>query len=76
MISGKEDTGQIFDTNKSTDIEVAIHLLKIMGTYNKSSEIKYRFNGKNPYLVMVEDALETMTNPFARKLLIDKMNEQ
>lgn len=37
---------------------------------------KYRYNGKNPYFVMVEDALETMTNPFARKLLIDKMAEQ
>ncbi len=76
MISGKADTGQFLDNNKSTDIEVAIHILKLMGTHNKSSEIKYRFNGKNPYFVMVEDALETMTNPFARKLLIVKMAEQ
>jgi len=76
MISGKGDAGQFFDNNKITDIEVAIHLLKLMGTHNKSSEIKFRFNGKNPYVVMVEDALETMTNPFARKLLIDKMAEQ
>jgi hypothetical protein len=76
MISGKGDTGKFFDNNKSTDIEVAIHLLKLMGTQNKSSEIGYIFNGKNPYVVMVEDALETMTNPFARKLLIDKMSEQ
>jgi len=76
MISGKGNTGQFYDNNKSTDIEVAIHILKLMGTHNKSSEIKYRFNLKNPYFIMVEDALETMTNPFARKLLIDKMAEQ
>ncbi len=74
MIYNKRSTEKEFYAEKLTDIEVALHHLKLMDTHGNFRD-QYRVNGGNIYFTMAENALKTMTNPFAKKMLIDKMAE-
>ena len=47
-----------------------------MDVYNKHRGTQNCTNGKNIYIEMTKNVLKTMTNPFAKKLLIDKIADQ
>ena len=76
VMRGESYMEQIFDNNNLTDIEIALHILKLMDVYNKHRGTKNCTNGKTIYIEMTKNVLKTMTNPFAKKLLIDKIADQ
>ncbi len=62
-----------------TDIEIAMHLLRLMGDNGNQHEFKKAqrsSNVKHTYITMAENAAKTMTNPFAKKLLMNKIAVQ
>ena len=70
---------QLFDTDKLTDIEVAMKLLRLMDDHNdlrKSNKSQILSNIMGTYIQTVKNTVETLSNPFAKKLLIDKLAEQ
>lgn len=75
MITKANRFNRIFDIGKSTDIELALRLLQLMDAHGELKDIQGNANGKNIIVGMAESATETMTNPFAKKLLKDKIAE-
>ena len=73
---GESTIAQIFDNENFTDIGIALHILQLMDVHNKHRGTQNCANGKNIYVKMAENALTTMTNQFAKKLLIDKIADQ
>ena len=63
----------ISDVEKATDIEVVMRLLKLMGEPENYVDDEYRKTLNHVYVKMAENALQTMTNPFARELLLDRL---
>jgi len=72
----KSNTEQMLDRKNLTDIEIALYLLQLIDINSKYSGNQNCINAKNIYVRMAANALETMNNPFAKKLLIDKMEDQ
>ena len=75
MIAKANSPIQVFDTEKSTDIELALRLLQLMNAQGELKGIQGRAKGNNIIVGMTESAIETMTNPFAKKMLEDKIAE-
>ncbi len=66
---------QVFDCNKLTDMEIALSLMRLMDD-PELNKVKRPSNIKNICTQMVERAVETFTNPFAKNLLMSKLAEQ
>lgn len=66
---------QVFDSNKLTDMEIALSLLRLMDD-PEIKEVQRTSNIKTICIRMVESAVETFTNPFAKNLLMAKLAEQ
>ena len=67
---------QVFDSEKLTDMEVALSLLRLMDDPNPMKSIQKTSGVKSTYCRIVESAVETLTNPFAKNLLRAKLAEQ
>ena len=65
-MSGDVNFERLRDREKMTDIELSLRFYQL---------IDVQYSGENIYIGMAENALRTMTNPFARKLLMDKIAE-
>ena len=70
----------LYDPEEPTDLEIALHILQLI-------DDRHRFNGtldrgpqpahgREAILGLAERAAQTMTNPYARKLLLDRLAEQ
>ena len=66
---------QVFDSNKLTDMEIALSLMRLMDD-PEINETQRTSNIKDICTQMVERAVETFTNPFAKNLLMSKLAEQ
>jgi hypothetical protein len=64
------------DLEKPTDIEVAMFISRLLDDSGKSDTEGGRAHWKESILLMVREALSTMTNPFARKFLTDQIRER
>ena len=64
------------DKERLTDIEVAMLLLRLMDDPFEHKRVQCQVDGRDINYSIVESALKTMTNPFAKKLLLDKITEQ
>ncbi len=58
---------------RKMDIEVAMNLIQLMDGYIEFGKAHGIDNLSSLYVKMVENSLETMTNPYAKKLLLDRM---
>jgi len=76
MVDHHENAQPIFDAEELTDIEVAIHFLKLMDAHDTYDETQCRINKSKGAFVLAENAIESMTNPYAKKLLSDKISER
>ncbi len=61
------------DVERATDIEVVMRLLKLMGEPIDCMGDENRSSLNHVYVKMAENALQTMTNPYARELLLDRI---
>ncbi len=66
---------QVFDSNKLTDMEIALSLMRLMDD-PEINKVQRTSNIKDICTQMVERAVETFTNPFAKNLLMSKLAEQ
>lgn len=70
------DNGQGgFDMDRATDIEVAMYLVRLMNGNIGLVRAQGSGNSKNLYFSMADRYLKKMTNPFAKKMLLEKMSE-
>ncbi len=68
---------QVFDSDKMTDMEVALNLLRLMDDpYYGLNKDQRTSNIKSTIIGMAENAIGTLTNPFAKNLLMAKLAEQ
>ncbi len=70
---------QVFDSDKLMDIEIAMHLLRLMDDHSGLHEFKKaqrHSNGMSVYYKMAENVIKTMTNPFAKRLLTNRIAAQ
>ena len=70
---------QLFDSDKLMDIEIAMHLLRLMDNQSGLHEFKKaqrHSDGMNVYCSMAENVVKTMTNPFAKRLLMNRIAAQ
>ena len=67
---------QVFDSEKMTDMEVALSLLRLMDDPHQMKKIQKTSKVKRTCISMVESAVESFTNPFAKNLLLAKLAEQ
>lgn len=70
---------QVFDSDKLTDMEVAFKLLRLMDDYDDPRELnkaQRTSNVMSTCIRIVESAVETFTNPFAKNLVMAKLAEQ
>ncbi len=70
---------QVFDSEKLMDIEIAMQLLRLMDDQSGLHEFKKAqraSNGMGVYCRMAEDVIKTMTNPFAKRLLVNRIAAQ
>ncbi|MFC1814348.1 hypothetical protein ACFL0M_00085 [Thermodesulfobacteriota bacterium] len=75
MMDNIRNSEWLFDMDKATDIEVAMGLIRLMNGHIELVKAQGNGNSKNLYFKMAENSLKTMQNPFAKKLLLDKMEE-
>jgi hypothetical protein len=66
----------VFDGDRLTDMEVALSLLRLMDDPYQMNDVQRTSSVRNTCIRMVERAVETFTNPFARNLLMAKLAEQ
>ena len=64
-----------FDVDRATDIEVAMYLIRLMNGNIGLVRAQGNGNSKNLYFSMANRYIKKMTNPFAKKMLKDKMSE-
>lgn len=61
--------------DSATDMEVAMYLIRLMNGNIGLVKAQGNGNSKNLYFSMAKRYLKKMNNPFARKMLLDKMSE-
>lgn len=67
---------EILGVEKPTDVEIAMHVLRIMYVYLLDSpSFKDQEFERRLMVKFAEKVLKTMTNPHANKLLLDKIDE-
>ena len=64
------------DKERLTDIEFAMLLLRLMGDPLEHKSVQCQVDGRDINFSIAENALKRMTNPFAKKLLLDKITGQ
>jgi len=69
MIVNETNSERLFDLYKATDMEVALHLIRLMDAANKTEPDVYQKNMRKILTNFVEEAMKTLTNPFALDLL-------
>ena len=67
MIYENRDASPVFDPEQLTDLEIAIYFLRLFDNHGVVR--------RNLICGMAENALKNMTNPFAKKMLVEKMTE-
>ena len=76
MITGDQNPRQWHDFSKPTDIEVTMQLLKLMDDFRECARDHDLPDKNNMISFMVNNALASMTNPMAKKLLLDEIDGQ
>ncbi len=67
---------EILGVEKPTDIEIAYYILRLMNNYLLGSpSFKNQDFERGLMVKLAEKALKTMTNPYAKKLLLNKIDE-
>ena len=69
--------GKVLATDNMTDIESAMNFLQVIGVAETHGhgETQEKSNGPALYISMAENLVEKMTNPFAKKLVKEKIDE-
>ena len=69
----------LYDPEEPTDLEIALRIMQLIddrqrfnGTLGRGPQPA---DGREALLGLAESAAQTMTNPYARKLLLDKVAE-
>ena len=73
MIDTNRNPEYFSDVEKPTDTEIVLYLLRLMDTARGIKGPQGQDVGRNIMHEIVDNALKTITNPYARKLLIDRM---
>ena len=76
MITRDRNPEQLHDFSKPTDIEITMQLLKLMDDFRECARDYDSPDENNMISFMVKHAIASMTNPMAKKLLIDKIAGQ
>jgi hypothetical protein len=70
----------LYDPEEPTDLEIALRILQLIddrrrfnGTLGRGRQPA---DGREAIVGLAKSAAQTMTNPYARKLLLDKLAEQ
>ena len=63
------------DMETATDIEIAMYIVRLMNGNIGLVRAQGNGNSKKLYVKMAKNCLEKMTNPFAKKMLEDKIGE-
>ena len=67
---------EILGVEKPTDIELSLYILQYMNNYLfGSTSFKNQEFEIGLIVKLAENVLKTMTNPYAKKLLLDKIDE-
>ena len=75
MISNDRNSFKPFDFEKLTDIEIALYFLRILDDHDQLRQYQSPVDGRIAIFTMVDNAIETMSNPYAIRLLVDRMTE-
>ncbi len=69
----------LYDPDEPTDLEIALRIMQLIddrrrfnGTFERGRQAA---DGREAILGLAENAAHSMTNPYARKLLLDKLAE-
>lgn len=73
MIANDRNPEKLDDFEKPTDIEIAMQLFHLLDDLREFTRFQSPLDGKHIIIKMAENALGAMTNPFAKKLLMDKI---
>jgi len=66
----------LLGVEKPTDIEIVLYILRLMDGYlQRSPGYKNRSFERDHLVKLAEKTLKTITNPHAKKLLMDKIDE-
>jgi len=70
----------IYDPEQPTDLEIALRILQLIDDRHRFKGMLGRrpqpADGRGAIFGLAKSAAQTMTNPYARKLLLDKLAEQ
>jgi hypothetical protein len=70
----------IYDPEQPTDLEIALRILQLIDDRQRFKGMLGRrrqpADGREAIFGLAKSAAQTMTNPYARKLLLDKLAEQ
>lgn len=75
MTASAINAEKLFNIDEPTDIEIAMSILRFLDDSNKFDKFQDPINERTLMLRLAENALKTMTNPFAKKMLMDKIIE-
>ena len=64
-----------FEEKSMTDIEVALHFLRLIDSPCEPYNASMLLNKKTILFELAQTAIKGMTNPYARKLIEDRMTE-
>ena len=66
----------VLGVEKPTDMEIVMYVLRILSSSPKLNGSEDHHDiPREANIRLAEEAVESMTNPFARKLLMDKIKE-
>ena len=69
-----------YDPEEPTDLEIALRILQLLDERHRFSRTLGRrrqpTDGRETIFGLAKNAAQTMTNPYARKMLLDKLAEQ
>ena len=75
MIAAKNREVPMGDMEKPFDMEVALHILRLMDGYSQFTGFQDVSKRKAFFIGMAENAVKKMTNPYAKKMLMDEIIE-
>ena len=76
MTVREKNAETLSNKERLTDIEVAMLLLRLIDDSLEHKSVQCQVDGRDINFSIVDSALKTMTNPFAKKLLLDKITGQ
>ena len=74
MLDETQDFKEIVDSEKKTDMEIALELIKYFNRIEDSSLVRFKKKAKEMLVERASMARESMTNPLAIKLLNMRYN--